>query len=95
MCRKLMNRSNFGGGSGVIIDVCGPDGVFFDRGELTRIVDFIEKGGWNRVKKREKERMQEEISALESRKMGALDLDSHSGGGLTGVIGFLASILKS
>jgi Zn-finger nucleic acid-binding protein len=94
VCRKLMNRSNFGGGSGVIIDVCGPDGVFFDRGELTRIVDFIEKGGWGRVKKREKERMQEEISALESRKMGALDLDSHSGGGLTGVIGFLASILK-
>jgi Zn-finger nucleic acid-binding protein len=73
VCRKLMNRSNYGGGSGVIIDVCGPDGVFFDRGELTRIVDFLEKGGWDRVKKREKQRMEEEISALESRKRGAAE----------------------
>lgn len=73
VCRKLMNRSNFGGGSGVIIDVCGPHGVFFDRGELTRIVDFIEKGGWERVKTREKQRMEEEISALESRKRAAAE----------------------
>jgi Zn-finger nucleic acid-binding protein len=63
-----MNRSNYGGGSGVIVDVCGPHGVFLDRGELTKIVDFLEKGGWERVKKREKQRMEEEISALESRK---------------------------
>jgi Zn-finger nucleic acid-binding protein len=92
VCHKLMNRSNYGGGSGVIVDVCGPHGVFFDRGELTRIVTFLEKGGWDRVKKREKQRMEEEISALESRKMGALDLEPHAGGGLSGVIGFLASI---
>jgi Zn-finger nucleic acid-binding protein len=71
VCRKLMNRSNFGGGSGVIVDVCGPHGIFFDRGELTKIVDFIEKGGWERVRKREKERMEEEVSALESRKRAA------------------------
>ena len=71
VCRKLMNRSNYGGGSGVIVDVCGPHGVFMDRGELTKIVDFLEKGGWDRVKKREKQRMEEEISALESRKRAA------------------------
>lgn len=94
VCHKLMNRSNYGGGSGVIVDVCGPHGVFFDRGELTRIVVFLEKGGWDRVKKREKQRMEEEISALESRKMGALDLELSPGGGLPGVIGFLASIWK-
>jgi Zn-finger nucleic acid-binding protein len=75
VCRKFMNRSNFGGGSGVIVDVCGPHGAFLDRGELTRIVDFVEKGGWERVKKREKQRMEEEISALESRKRGASGLD--------------------
>ena len=92
VCHKLMNRSNYGSGSGVIVDVCGPHGVFFDRGELTRIVDFLEKGGWDRVKKREKQRMEEEISALESRKAGAFDLQSASGGGLSGIIGFLASI---
>ena len=68
-----MNRSNYGGDSGVIVDVCGPHGVFLDRGELTKIVDFLEKGGWDRVKKREKQRMDEEISALESRKRAASD----------------------
>ncbi len=72
-----MNRSNYGGGSGVIVDVCGPHGVFLDRGELTKIVDFLEKGGWERVKKREKQRMEEEISALESRKSGARSISSH------------------
>ena len=75
VCHKLMNRSNYGGGSGVIVDVCGPHGVFFDRGELTRVVTFLEKGGWDRVKKREKQRMEEEIAALESRKRSAGDQD--------------------
>jgi Zn-finger nucleic acid-binding protein len=92
VCHKLMNRSNYGSGSGVIVDVCGPHGVFFDRGELTRIVDFLEKGGWDHVKKREKARMEEEISALESRKRAAGDLDVRPVGGLSGIIGFLASI---
>jgi len=90
-----MNRSNFGGGSGVIVDVCGPHGAFLDRGELTRIVDFVEKGGWEKVRKREKQRMEEEISALESRKRGATDLGlppaelGAAGGGLGEVLAFL------
>jgi hypothetical protein len=57
-------------------------------------VDFLEKGGWERVKKREKQRMEEEISALESRKWGALDLEARPGGGLSQVIGFLGSIWR-
>jgi Zn-finger nucleic acid-binding protein len=95
VCAKLMNRSNFGGGSGVIVDVCGPHGIFLDRGELTRIVDFIEKGGWERVKKREKERMEEEISSLEGRKRAAQGLPpaTPEGGGSMGkVIGFLGDL---
>ncbi len=71
VCGQLMNRVNFGGGSGVITDVCKPHGAFLDRGELTRIVDFVEKGGWERVKKREILRMQEDLAALESRKRAA------------------------
>src|SRR5260221_14717838 len=43
-------------------------GVWFDRGELTAIVDFLEKGGWDRVKKRERDRLTEEVRDLESRK---------------------------
>jgi Zn-finger nucleic acid-binding protein len=96
VCRKFMNRSNFGGGSGVIVDVCGPHGAFLDRGELTRIVDFVERGGWDRVKKREKERMEEEISALEGRKRGASGLDlgapaSEGGESLARVLQVLSS----
>jgi Zn-finger nucleic acid-binding protein len=81
ICRKFMNRSNFGGGSGVILDVCGPHGVFLDRGELTRVVDFIEKGGWEKVKKREIQRMEEAAAAAESRGrvVGGLSLGSPAG----------------
>ncbi|MGA7992660.1 MAG: zf-TFIIB domain-containing protein, partial [Thermoanaerobaculia bacterium] len=96
VCKKLMNRSNFGGGSGVIVDVCGPHGVFLDRGELTKIVDFLEKGGWERVRKREILRMEEEAAALESRKRAAAALGpgpaTTDGNSLTKVIGFLGDL---
>jgi Zn-finger nucleic acid-binding protein len=70
VCRKLMNRTNYAGGSGIIVDVCGYHGVWFDRGELTAIADFFEKGGWDRVKKRERERLEEDVRNLENRKSG-------------------------
>jgi Zn-finger nucleic acid-binding protein len=95
VCRKLMNRSNFGGGSGVIVDVCGTHGVFFDRGELTKVVDFIEKGGWEKVKKRERQRMEEEISALESRKRAAADQGAAPAQLPWGSPGILAEILAA
>lgn len=67
-CGTLMNRENYAGGSGVIVDRCGRDGVFFDRGELTAVVDFIEGGGLERVRRRERERLAEEVRSLENRK---------------------------
>lgn len=67
-CGKLMNRQNYAGGSGVIVDSCRDHGTWFDRGELTAIVDFLESGGWERVKKRERERLREEVRSLESQK---------------------------
>ena len=63
-----MNRSNYAGSSGIVLDVCRDDGVWFDRGELTAIVDFLEKGGWDRMKKRERDRLSEEVRDLENRK---------------------------
>jgi len=97
VCGKLMNRSNYGGGSGVIVDVCGPHGVFLDRGELTRIVDFIEKGGWDRVKKREILRMEEDAAAAESRRSAAAGVrrgapSDDGAGALSKVIGFLGDL---
>jgi Zn-finger nucleic acid-binding protein len=67
-CRKLMNRTNYGGGSGIVLDACRDPGLWFDRGELTAVVDFLEKGGWDRVRARERERLSEEVRSLESRK---------------------------
>jgi Zn-finger nucleic acid-binding protein len=70
-CRGLMLRTNYASGSGIIVDVCREHGVWFDRGELTAIVDFLENGGWERVKKRERDRLAEEVSALEGRARNA------------------------
>ena len=55
LCGKHMNRSNYARGAGVVVDVCKDHGGFFDRGELTRIFQFIEDGGLEKVRKREEE----------------------------------------
>jgi Zn-finger nucleic acid-binding protein len=53
-CSELMNRSNFAKSSGVIVDLCRQHGVWFDAGELPKIIDFVEKGGMDRVREKEK-----------------------------------------
>ncbi len=40
VCKQLMVRRNFGGSSGVVVDVCGPHGVWFDHGELAQVLAF-------------------------------------------------------
>lgn len=45
ICAKLMNRRNFGGASGVIVDLCAEHGVWFDAGEFPRVLAFVEAGG--------------------------------------------------
>jgi Zn-finger nucleic acid-binding protein len=50
-----MNRVNFGKRSGVIVEVCKPHGVWFDRGELTRAIEFVADGGLVETKRREEE----------------------------------------
>ena len=67
-CAKLMNRSNYGGGSGIVLDACRDHGLWFDKGELAAIVEFLEKGGWDRIRAREKEKLAEEVRNLENRK---------------------------
>ena len=44
-CQKIMNRVNFGRTSGVIVDVCKPHGVWFERDELRRVLAFTANGG--------------------------------------------------
>ena len=40
-----MNRVNYGGGSGVIVDSCKAHGLYLDAGELRRILAWVGAGG--------------------------------------------------
>jgi Zn-finger nucleic acid-binding protein len=44
-CDVFMNRRNFGGTSGVVVDVCHLHGTWFDAGELAAVLAFVESGG--------------------------------------------------
>ena len=59
-CKQLMNRSNFARSSGVIVDLCKDHGVWFDVGELPKIIEFIKSGGLDRVRRRERAELEEE-----------------------------------
>ncbi|MDE2511394.1 MAG: hypothetical protein KGL74_09750, partial [Elusimicrobia bacterium] len=52
-CGELMNRFNFAGCSGVILDACKPHGVWFDADELRSIVAFIRDGGMDEAREHE------------------------------------------
>jgi Zn-finger nucleic acid-binding protein len=54
-CGALMNRKNFGQTSGVIVDVCQKHGIWFDPGELPRVLAFVETGGLERARRRSEE----------------------------------------
>jgi Zn-finger nucleic acid-binding protein len=55
ICHGLMNRVNFGKHSGVIVEVCKPHGVWFDKGELTRAIEFVADGGLVETRRRDEE----------------------------------------
>ena len=63
-CGKMMNRVNFGHLSGTVIDVCRGHGTFLDAGELHAIVTFINEGGLDRARQREKDDLEEERHRL-------------------------------
>ena len=73
VCTKLMNRTNFAHSSGVILDVCKNDGVWLDRGELQRVLGFVDAGGMTVARDRERQKLVEEqrrLSALQSASIG-------------------------
>ena len=59
-CRQLMNRKNFGAVSGVLVDICKPHGIWFDAGELGRIVQFVARGGLVESRARQRAEQQDE-----------------------------------
>jgi Zn-finger nucleic acid-binding protein len=52
-CRDLMQRVNFAGCSGVVIDTCRLHGAWFDAKELQRIIQFIRAGGMDRAREKQ------------------------------------------
>jgi Zn-finger nucleic acid-binding protein len=70
-CKKLMNRVNFAHTSGVIMDVCKADGVWLDRGELQRVVGFVEHGGLTAAREHEKEQLADERRRLDAARAGS------------------------
>lgn len=40
-CLDIMNRTELIAGAGVVVDMCMVDGVWFDRGELSRASSYI------------------------------------------------------
>jgi Zn-finger nucleic acid-binding protein len=59
VCQSMMNRKNFGGASGVIVDVCARHGSWFDAGELPQVLAFVKSGGLVRERAREQERLRQ------------------------------------
>ncbi len=49
ICGSLMHRRNYGRKSGVIVDTCRGHGVWFDDGELARILGWLQSGGARRA----------------------------------------------
>jgi len=91
-CSQLMNRMNFARCSGVIVDVCKKHGTWFDRDELSRIVEFISDGGLNASRAKEKleiaeqrERLRQEQRAADLRSSGALGIGGPDDHRLTGI----------
>jgi Zn-finger nucleic acid-binding protein len=70
-CLKLMNRINFARCSGVIVDICRGHGTWFDRDELSRIVEFIRAGGLEAARTKEKTQLEEARHQLHAQQVGA------------------------
>ena len=91
-CSQLMNRMNFARCSGVIVDVCKKHGTWFDRDELSRIVEFIYEGGLNTARAKEKmeiaemrEQLRQEQQALDLRISDSSLIDRLPNHRLTGI----------
>ena len=64
LCGKMMNRSSYAVGAGVVVDLCKSHGTYFDTGELTHVFTFIENGGLEKANRREAEALKNELRDL-------------------------------
>jgi Zn-finger nucleic acid-binding protein len=75
--------------------MCKQHGVWFDAGELPKIIEFIDKGGLDRAREKEKISMADERSRLRdeqrrlemmSRRSGNMKFDEEKSGGFGGIL---------
>ena len=101
-CGQLMNRINFARCSGVIVDVCKGHGTWFDRDELSAIVQFIRSGGLETSRQKEKNeiefqrqqlRMEEMVAANRANSLGFYHGDEDRVSGLSAAGGLLEFLL--
>jgi len=69
VCLNMMNRTNFARISGVIIDSCRDHGIWFDPGEVEKIMDFVARGGLQKAKAVEMERLKHDGDMMRIRNM--------------------------
>src|SRR5690349_4384648 len=50
-CQEMMLRKNFRETSGIIVDVCSAHGVWFDRGELGMVFEFVATGAFAKAER--------------------------------------------
>ena len=102
-CAQLMNRINFARCSGVIVDICKGHGSWFDRDELSLIVEFIRAGGLEASRAKEKteiaaerRRLRQEQLSVDRRRSSMPefgDSEDHRGDGIASARGLLKLLL--
>ena len=67
-----MARRNYARQSGVIVDTCPRDGMWFDHEELRRLVEFVRTGGFDEAAEADAQRLaaEAERKATENRYLG-------------------------
>jgi hypothetical protein len=99
----MMNRINFARCSGVIVDVCKGHGTWFDRDELSAIVQFIGGGGLEVARAKEKHelefqrqqlKMEETAAANRGASLGFYPADEERISGLSAAGGLLKFLLE-
>jgi Zn-finger nucleic acid-binding protein len=68
VCGHFMNRTNYGRISGVILDACRDHGLWFDKDELRRVLEFIEKGGLDKAREHQIRELDEKKRLAEASK---------------------------
>ena len=96
-CGALMMRRNFGGSSGVVVDLCRAHGVWLDAHELERVLAWARGGGLERERTRRVERARRAAQAGPSIPVAPIPagrtVDAWGDGG-SGLLEILAALLK-